>query len=99
VFQFSVYRFENDVLLAVTDEELIGRSVENGEVEIHITEQFYGDDKANQGELRDLLDRCTVANLMGERCVKLAIELGFVDEGNVVEFDDVLHAQVAQMRR
>jgi hypothetical protein len=99
VFRFRLYRFENDVLLAATDEELIGRSLSRGEVEVHITEQFYGDEEADQGELRDLLDRCTVANLMGERCVALAAELGFVDDENVVVFEDVPHAQVAQMRR
>lgn len=99
MFRFRLYRFENDVLLAATDEELIGRSLSRGEVEVHITEQFYGDEQADQGELRDLLDRCTVANLMGERCVALAAELGFVDAENVVELEDVPHAQVAQMRR
>jgi hypothetical protein len=99
VFRFRLYRFENDLLLAASDEELIGRSLSQGEVEIHISEQFYGTKEADQGELRDLLDRCTVANLMGERCVKLAAELGFVDRGNVVEVEDVPHAQVAQMRR
>lgn len=94
-----MYRFENDVLLAATDAELIGRSLTRGDVEVHITEQFYGSKEADQGELRDLLERCTVANLMGERCVALAAELGFVDEANVVELEDVPHAQVARMNR
>lgn len=99
MFRFRLYDFENDLLLAATDEELIGRSVSRGEVEIHITEQFYGTEEADQGELMDLLERCTVANLMGERCIALAAKLGFVDAGNVVEIEDVPHAQVARMRR
>lgn len=98
VFRFRLYHFEDDLLLAASDEELIGRSVTNGEVEVHISEQFYGTDQADQGELRELLGRCTVANLMGERCVKLARELGFVDMSNVVKLDDVWHAQLAVMR-
>lgn len=98
VFRFRLYHFEDDLLLAASDEELIGRSVTNGEVEVHISEQFYGTEAADQGELRELLGRCTVANLMGERCVKLARELGFVDMSNVVKLDDVWHAQLAVMR-
>ncbi len=97
MFRFRLYRFENDVLLAVSDEELIGRSVSRGEVEVHISEQFYGTETADQGELRSLLSRCTVANLMGERCVELAQVLGLVTEENVVHLEDVPHAQLAVM--
>lgn len=97
MFRFCVYRYENDVLLAATDEELIGRSVSQGEVEVHISEQFYGTEEADQGELRELLAECTVANLMGERCVALAKALGLVAEENVVEIEDVVHAQLAVM--
>lgn len=98
MFRFRLYEFEDDLLLAASDEELIGRSVTQGEVEIHITEQFYGTEEADQGELRELLGRCTVANLMGERCIKLARDLGFVDRENVVQIEDVWHAQLAVMR-
>lgn len=98
MFRFRLYHFENDLLLAASDEELIGRCVQNGEVEVHISEQFYGTKQADQGELRDLLGRCTVANLMGERCIKLAAELGFIDASNVVQLEDVPHAQMAVMR-
>lgn len=98
MFRFRLYHFENDLLLAATDEELIGRSVSRGEVEIHITEQFYGTEQADQGELREMLDRCTVANLMGERCIALAAKLGFVQADNVVQIEDVPHAQLAVMQ-
>lgn len=98
MFRFRLYHFENDLLLAATDEELIGRSVSRGEVEIHITEQFYGTEQADQGELREMLGRCTVANLMGERCIALAAKLGFVQADNVVQIEDVPHAQLAVMQ-
>lgn len=99
MFRFRLYEFENDLLLAATDEELIGRSLSRGEIEIHISEQFYGTEEADQGELRDLLGRCTIANLMGERCIALAARHGYVEATNVVKLEDVPHAQIAQMRR
>ncbi len=98
MFRFRVYEFQRDTLLAVTDEELIGRCVKRGKVEVHITEQFYGTEVASAGELRSMLSECTVANLMGERCVALARDLGLVNGDNVIQLDDVPHAQVARMR-
>lgn len=97
MFRFRLYRFENDLLLAASDEDLIGRSVTRGEVVVHISEQFYGTEQADQGELRSLLTRCTVANLMGERCVRLAETLGLVSEENIVRLEGVPHAQLAVM--
>ncbi len=97
MFRFKLYRFENDLLLAASDEDLIGRSVTQGDIVVHISEQFYGTEQADQGELRGLLARCTVANLMGERCVKLAKTLGLVSDENIVRLEGVPHAQLAVM--
>lgn len=98
MFRFRLHRFERDLLLAASDEELIGRSLQHGEVTIHISEQFYGEEQADQGELSDLLERCTVANLMGERCVALAAQLGLVQASKILEIEGVPHAQLARMR-
>ncbi|MDX1611752.1 MAG: DUF424 family protein [Candidatus Thermoplasmatota archaeon] len=98
MFRYRVYRSQQDTLLAATDEELIGRSVSRGEVVVHISEQFYGTEVANEGELRALLAECTVANLMGKRCVGLASNLGLVSAKNVIDLDGIPHAQLARMR-
>ena len=98
MFRFQLHASDRDLLLAASDEELIGRALRDGEVTIHISEQFYGREVADEVELRDLLSRCTVANLMGRRCVALAVELGLVRSQNVIELGDVPHAQIARMR-
>jgi hypothetical protein len=40
------------------------------------------------------LARCSVANLVGERCVSLAVDAGLVDEERVLDLDGALHAQL-----
>ncbi|WP_457752779.1 DUF424 domain-containing protein [Thermococcus sp.] len=93
----KVYRVQGEVLLAACDEELMGKTFREGELKLEIKERFY------KGELRDvealekLLEEATIANLVGERCVGKAIELGYIDKDRVLYIQGVPHAQMAKM--
>ena len=40
---------------------------------------------------------CTVANLVGEKVIEVAIQGGYIDRGNVLMIEGVPHAQLAKM--
>ncbi|MDL5362774.1 DUF424 domain-containing protein [Halalkalicoccus sp. NIPERK01] len=85
------------LLVSVCDREVLGETFENGEVSITVTEEFYGGDEAAESEVAATLARASVANLVGERAVALAIERGHVDETNVLDIDGTPHAQFLRM--
>ena len=85
------------LLVSVCDPDTLGETYENGDVSLTVTEDFYGGEEVDEAAVIDSLDRATVANLVGVRTVELAIEHGFVAEGNVLEIDETLHAQFLQM--
>ena len=82
------------LLVAVCDEECLGETYGDGEVSLTVTEDFYGGTEADRDEVVDSLTRASVANLVGERCVTVAIEAGLVDEERVLDLGDALHAQL-----
>ncbi|AXG05226.1 DUF424 domain-containing protein [Haloplanus rubicundus] len=82
------------LLVAVCDEECLGETYGNGDVSLTVTEEFYGGDEADADEVVDSLTRASVANLVGEQCVTVAIEAGLVDEERVLDLGDALHAQL-----
>jgi hypothetical protein len=85
------------LLVAVCDEDCLGETYERGEVSLTVTEEFYGGDEADAEDVVDSLTRASVANLVGERCVTVAIEAGIVDEERVLDLDGALHAQLLWM--
>ena len=85
------------VLVSVCDPDILGETFENGDVSLTVTEDFYGGDEVEQAAVIESLDRAAVGNLVGTHAVELAIEHGFVDEGNVLEIGDTLHAQFLRM--
>ncbi|AEH24380.1 DUF424 domain-containing protein [Pyrococcus yayanosii] len=93
----KVYRVQGEVLLAACDEELLGKTFREGELRLDVKERFYKGELVEVDALADFLKEATIANLVGERCVGKAIELGYVDEERVLRIQGVPHAQMAKM--
>lgn len=88
---------ERGLLVAACDSGLIGETFENGDVTLTVNEAFYGGDEVTPEDVAASLANASVANLVGTEVVELAIEEGYVDEGNVLDLDGALHAQFLRM--
>ncbi|AHG02510.1 hypothetical protein HALDL1_01820 [Halobacterium sp. DL1] len=90
-------RTDRGLLVTVCDADVLGETFENGEVEFTVNEEFYGGDEADEAAVRDSLARANVANLVGGGVVDIAIEEGYVEEGNVLDLDGTVHAQFMRL--
>ena len=86
------------LLVSVCDPDILGETFENGNVSLTVTEDFYGGEEVDEAQVIESLDRAAVANLVGVQTIELAIEHGFVAEGNVLEIGETVHAQFLRMR-
>jgi hypothetical protein len=86
------------LLVSVCDEECLGETYERGEMSLTVTEEFYGGDSAEEEEVVESLMRASVANLVGDRTVDVAIEAGIVDENRVLDLGGTRHAQLLWLR-
>ncbi|WP_144904835.1 DUF424 domain-containing protein [Halobellus captivus] len=88
------------LLVSVCDPECLGETYVEGEIELDVTEAFYGGEEAEEVDadaVVDSLTRASVANLVGERSVSVAVDAGIVDEERVLSVDGTLHAQLLWM--
>ena len=92
-----VFRTPTDILLAAADEELIGRELKEGKFRLNVSANFYKEILVEDSALRDLLSMCSVANLVGNRTVDIAIEAGYISKENVIYIQGVAHAQFTTM--
>jgi hypothetical protein len=93
-FRMRIHRQGREVLVAVSDAELVGREFREGKMRLAVTEAFYGDEGADATEVLRQLGVCTIANLVGAGIITLAIQHGFVDPDNVLDIEGVPHAQM-----
>ena len=88
------------LLVSVCDTGCLGETYEEGEVSLDVTEAFYGGDDATEADADTViksLTRASVANIVGERAVTVAVEADIVDEERVLSVDGTLHAQLVWM--
>lgn len=92
-FWLKSYYAYGDYIVAVCDEELLGKELEEEDVRLFISPSYYGGELVNEERVKEELNRATVGNLVGERVIKIAEELGLVDRGGVRYIKGVPHAQ------
>ena len=93
----KVYTTQGEILLAACDEKVLGETFEEGELQIEVSQSFYGGDKVTCEDFKRQLKTATIANLVGMEVIEIALELGMVNEESVIEIGGVPHAQIAKM--
>jgi len=66
--------YRGTILVNICDEELVGRTVTEGELEVRLSKEFYSGEVVNTGEALRLIRTCSIINLAGSRSVALAVE-------------------------
>ena len=59
-------------ILAVCDRELLNATLVHRDVEVHLSDEFYGNTPASEERARAALSTATTANLFGPRTPELA---------------------------
>jgi len=93
----KIIRIRGEVMLAACDREILGKYFEEGEFHIEVKEDFYHEVFVGRDTFVNALKTATIANLVGERVVKIAIEEGFVDEENVLRIQGIPYAQMVKL--
>jgi hypothetical protein len=97
MISIKIYRQGNDVLLAACDENLIGKTFEEGKFQIEVKKDFYDGERVTPEILKKLLKDVTIANLVGDETIRHAIEIGLIDPECVIKIKGIPHAQMVKM--
>ena len=73
-FSVRTAEYKGTILVNICDEELVGRTVSEGELKVHLSKEFYSGEVVDTGEALKLIRRCSIVNLAGSRSVSLAVE-------------------------
>jgi len=90
-------RVGRNVLLAVCDCEVLGKTFCEGKIVFSVKEDFYKGVKVDIDEAMSMVENSTIVNMIGKKVVKRAIEKGYVHPEAVLEIQGVLHAQIVKL--
>ena len=73
-FSVRTAEYKGTILVNICDEELVGRTVTEGKLSVHLSKEFYSGEVVNRGDALRLIRTCSIVNLAGSRSVSLAVD-------------------------
>jgi hypothetical protein len=97
-FWFKIFNVKYDVVLAVCDEELLGKGLKFEDIKVKVSENFYKGEIIDEAGAIKLMHFSTIGNLIGKRIVSLAEKEGFISKENILYIGEIPHAQFVKIR-
>lgn len=88
-----MHKKNDKTLVAVCDDDLIGKKFEQGELQLDLTSDFYAGQKRDEKETGDLIRNADMVNLVGENAIKLGKEEGIIETSHIITINGIPHAQ------
>lgn len=86
-----------NVLLAICDVDVLGKTLCEGKIVFHVKEDFYKGARVNVEEAVMMIDNSTIVNMIGKHVVKEAIAKGYVHPEAVLNIEGIPHAQIVKL--
>jgi hypothetical protein len=93
----KIHHHGKEVVVAICDEDLLGKTFTEGAVKIEVSERFYGGEKMKIKEAMEVAKRATIANFLGKNTVKYAIKSKLVHKDAVIVIASIPHAQLIKI--
>jgi hypothetical protein len=82
-------KYQGSTMINICDIELIGTKLEQGDLVVDISKEYFQQEIIEEFIAEKLLRLCSIANLVGERIVKQAIDLKFAKEMSIKRISGV----------
>jgi hypothetical protein len=93
----NLKKMGRNVLLAICDCEVLGRTLREGKIVFHVKDEFYNGGRVSVDEAVNMIENSTIVNLVGKNCVETAIKKGYVHPEAVLHIEGVPHAQIVKL--
>jgi hypothetical protein len=80
-------------IVAICDEELIGKKFKEKNIQIDLSSNFYNGEKKTEKDIKKIFDDAYIVNMVGKKSVNLGKKAGIVLENNIIYVQKIPHAQ------
>jgi len=95
----KIHESQRGRIVAVCDEELIGKVLKGDDVELDLDRyrSFYIGEKADDEQVRQALKRFDSANLVGKDSIEVALAMGLAGKGDVTYIKKTPYMQIYKL--
>jgi len=89
LFSTKVISASGSLMLNICDHELVDKTLHDGETKIKINPNYYAERDVDEHEAKNLLTKCNSINMVGEKTISLAINLGIGSEKSIRRIEGI----------
>ena len=97
MFSARLINHKDIIMLNICDADLLGRTLNKGNLTLKISEKYYGEKVVEKEEAKDLLRRSDNINMAGKEIISLSVDIGIGTQDGVKEIDGVPFLVVFKM--
>jgi uncharacterized protein len=90
----KIHKSKDRYIVAICDENLIGKEISEGDLNLNITARFYKGEKFSEEETLEKMKNFLNLNIVGKNSIKLALDSHIIEKKSIITIDNVPHAQV-----
>ena len=84
-------------MLNICDADLLGRTLNRGNITLKISEKYYGEKVVEKEEAESLLKKSDSINMVGKKIISLSTDIGVGSQEGVKEIDGIPFLLVFKM--
>lgn len=93
----KIHKSNDRNIVAICDEDLIGKEISEGDINLMITERFYKGDKLSKEEIIKIMKNSLNLNIVGKKSIKLALDNNIIEKDSIIKINKIPHAQVYRL--
>lgn len=90
----KIHRIRENIVLACCNKELIGETLEEGNLCLNVEKDFYKGEEVDEGKLIGMLKETNNINLLGDKPVAVALKEGFIKDNDLIRISGIPHVQI-----
>ena len=88
-FSVRVSDYQKNMMLNICDVDLLGKNIIQDELNMYISESYYGEKLVEREEAKTLLKNSSIINMVGKETISLSLELGIGSENGIKKISNV----------
>ena len=88
-FSIKLTDYQKNAILNICDANLLGKKITEKELQVHISQSYYGEKLVKKEEAKTLLKNSSIINMVGKETVSLSTSLGIGSEDGIKEIDGI----------
>jgi len=96
-FYVKIHVSARGKVVAICDEELLGKKFENGEKQLDVKEDFYKGELLSKEDVIKIIKSESNVSLVGRRIIELCISKGIIYKENVLEVKGIPYAMIFEI--